>query len=54
MDQSYKLKKDYLLMKADQHWDMAGLARQDGDTRDEEKHTKLAREYQEKARNAQE
>jgi hypothetical protein len=38
--------------KADQHWDMAGLARQDGDKKDAERHTKLAREWEEKAREA--
>ncbi len=32
--------------KADQHWDMAGLARQDGDMADAERHTKLAREFE--------
>ena len=37
---------DYCRMKADQHWDMAGLARQDGDIEDSKKHTDLAREYQ--------
>jgi len=29
--------------KADQHWDMAGLARQDRDYIDAEKHTRMAR-----------
>lgn len=32
-----------LLRKADQHWDMAGLARQDGDVKDEQRHTAEAR-----------
>lgn len=32
-----------LRRKADQHWDMAGLARQDRDTPDEIRHTKEAR-----------
>jgi hypothetical protein len=36
--------------KADQHWDMAGLARQDGDKKDAERHTALAREYEQLAR----
>lgn len=36
--------------KADQHWEMAGLARQDGDKADEARHTELAREYEKKAR----
>jgi len=35
-----------LRRKADQHWDMAGLARQDGDKADEARHTKLARDYE--------
>jgi hypothetical protein len=38
------------IRKANQHWEMAGLARQDGDTKDAERHTKLAREWDEKAR----
>lgn len=29
--------------KADQHWEMAGLARQDGDTADADRHTRLAK-----------
>jgi hypothetical protein len=36
--------------KADQHWDMAGLARQDGDKTDEQKHTDKAREWDQRAR----
>ena len=36
--------------KADQHWDLAGMARRDGDKADEERHTKLAREYGQKFR----
>lgn len=35
--------------KADQQWDLAGLARQDGDTIAEQKHTALAREYERQA-----
>lgn len=31
--------------KADQEWELAGCARQDGDTEDEKRHTELAREY---------
>lgn len=31
--------------KADQHWEMAGLARKDGDMKDAEKHTHIARMY---------
>lgn len=33
-----------LQRKADQHWEMAGLARQDRDAADERRHTALARE----------
>lgn len=40
---------DYL-RKANQHWEMAGLARADGDHKDAERHTKLAREHDQKAR----
>lgn len=40
-----KMSLEKLRRKADQHWEMAGLARQDGDSKDEERHTKLAREY---------
>jgi hypothetical protein len=32
--------------KADQHWEMAGLARQDGDMVDAERHTAEARRYE--------
>lgn len=32
--------------KENQHWEMVGLARQDNDMKDAEKHTKLARLYQ--------
>lgn len=35
-----------LRRKADQHWDMAGLARHDGDKSDEAAHTAKAREYE--------
>lgn len=38
--------------KADQHWDMAGLARADNDSADEKRHTDLAREYEARAREA--
>jgi hypothetical protein len=41
---------DYYRRKADQEWDMAGLARQDGDLKDAEKHTIKAREYEEQYR----
>lgn len=36
--------------KADQHWEMAGLARQDGDKVDAERHTQLARLWDQRAR----
>ena len=39
----------YCKTKANQHWEMAGLARADGDKADEARHTKLAREWDEKA-----
>ena len=32
--------------KADQHWDMAGEARRDGDVADEKRHTDLARRWE--------
>lgn len=35
-----------LRRKADQEWDMAGLARQDRDPTDEKRHTDKAREYE--------
>jgi hypothetical protein len=35
-----------LRRKRDQHWEMAGLARQDGDTVDAARHTAKAREYE--------
>ena len=34
-----------LRRKRDQEWELAGLARQDGDTADELKHTQLAQDY---------
>jgi hypothetical protein len=36
--------------KADQHWEMAGCARTDGDAKDEARHTDLAREWHRRAR----
>ena len=38
------------LRKANQHWEMAGLARQDRDPVDAERHTKLAREHEQLAK----
>lgn len=43
---------NYYRRKADQHWDMAGLARQDGDKADEIRQTKKAREFDELAHEA--
>lgn len=40
------------MRKANQHWDMAGLARQDRDTADAQRHTDLARDYERQAREA--
>lgn len=40
--------------KADQEWELAGLARKDGDTKDEETHTAKAREYEALARDCRE
>lgn len=37
---------EVLRRKRDQAWEMAGLARQDGDTTDEVRQTAIAREYQ--------
>lgn len=37
---------DVLRRKADQAWEMAGLARQDRDARDEERYTTEARQYE--------
>lgn len=36
--------------KADQHWEMAGCARRDNDDADAQRHTKLAWEWMERAR----
>ena len=44
-----KYDPDYCSRKANQHWEMAGLARVDGDKADEARHTKLARQWDEKA-----
>ena len=41
---------EHCARKADQHWDMAGLARQDGDKVDSEHQTKLARLWDQRAR----
>jgi hypothetical protein len=39
------LSLDTLRRKRDQEWELAGLARQDGDKADEARHTDKAREY---------
>ena len=44
-DQAKRLRR-----KADQHWEMAGLARQDGDKLDEARHTAQARDYEQQLR----
>ncbi len=43
---------DRLRMKANREWDMAGLARQDGDMKASEAHTAKAREYEQQYRAA--
>lgn len=43
---------DQLRRKADQAWELAGLARQDRDTFDEQRWTRKAREYETMARGA--
>lgn len=43
-----------LRRKADQAWEMAGLARQDGDTADEKRWTARARELDRQAKEASE
>lgn len=40
---------EYFKRKANQHYEMAGLARQDNDMKDSERHIKLAKEFDEKA-----
>jgi hypothetical protein len=42
---------DKLRRKMDQAWEMAGLARQDGDTRDAERRMKEAEQYRQELRN---
>lgn len=36
--------------KAEQHWELAGCARQDGDKPDEQKNLKIAQEWMKRAR----
>jgi hypothetical protein len=45
LTEEQKLDPEYLLRKENQEWELAGCARQDRDTKDELKHTELAREY---------
>lgn len=42
--------ENFYSRKADREWDMAGAARQDGDTTAEAEHTAKAREYEALAR----
>ena len=42
--------KSWYRRKADQHWELAGLARCDGDKEDEIRQTERAREYEQLAR----
>lgn len=42
--------REQLLRKAEQHYEMAGLARMDRDVLDEARHLKLAKQYDAKAR----
>ncbi|MCK5015770.1 MAG: hypothetical protein KAS32_01750 [Candidatus Peribacteraceae bacterium] len=46
MDDLCDLNEEQLRRKADQHWEMTGLARQDHDMADVIKHTELAKEYE--------
>lgn len=39
-----------LRRKADQHWEMAGMARQDNDLSDAARHTTLAKLYDQRAK----
>jgi hypothetical protein len=45
-DEKYGAEYVRLRRKADQEWEMAGLARQDGDTKAVEEHTRKAQEGQ--------
>ncbi len=46
LNRAMNMSAEQLRRKADQAWEMAGLARQDGDTKDEIRQTENAREYQ--------
>ena len=52
MSEDYKKSPSYYRMKADQCWEMAGLARQDGDMADAKRQTDKAREYEQLARDS--
>lgn len=54
MDTDKPKSADYYRMKADQEWELAGLARCDGDTNEAAAHTSRAREYMRLARLARE
>lgn len=43
--------EEKLRRKADQSWEMAGLARQDGDAKDAKRHTEFARLCESELRN---
>lgn len=53
MNKGRESERERLIRKANQEWDMAGLARQDGDKKDEAEHTRKAREYDRMAREAE-
>lgn len=54
MTDDYKRSSKYHRMKADQCWDLAGCARQDGDRADEKRYTDEAREHERLAKEAKE
>ena len=41
-----EMSEERLCRKADQSWEMAGLARQDGDAKDAQRHTEFANRLQ--------
>jgi hypothetical protein len=49
---SYETNKEHFRRKSNQEWEMAGLARRDGDKADEIRHTAEARRYDQLAREA--
>lgn len=55
MDENVELKSSaYHMRKADQHYEMAGLARQDGDKQDAARHTEEAKKHDRLARESRE